>query len=108
MGHGRSETGHSPCHAAQEWCTKQSSYTRSGASGTYTDSVDDDAGEVESAKPEKAESQEPDVQSEQTEQQEAVEAEPVKPEQEVISTDTQEAQGRSAFDIQFRKERGIT
>ena len=54
--------------------------------------------------PEKDESQKPDVQSEQIEQQETVEAEP---EQEVISTDTQEFQGRSAFDIQFRKERGI-
>lgn len=31
----------------------------------------------------------------------------VKPEQKVISTDTLEFQGRSAFDIQFRKERGL-
>ena len=69
---------------------------------TSTDSVDEDAAEVEPVnEPKKIESQEPDIQPEKIEQ-----PEPVKPEQ-VISTDTQEALGRSAFDIQFRKERGI-
>ncbi len=60
--------------------------------------------EVESvAEQQQIESQEQDVKPEQIEQ-----PEHVKPEQKVISTDTLEFQGRSAFDLQFRKERGIT